>query len=140
MSATIKPKYLPQIEQGENDYRTYRPLILPTASGEDGITILLVNDPQSKHFAGMSLILSLSIVRFMIATYFSNTLSFAASVSVGSGASSDPRALPGLAHFCEHSEFQCALELAHQSIVSTYHHKHSGFSVLLGVNGIPQRK
>ena len=82
MSASIKPKYLPQIEQGQNDYRSYRPLVLPTESGEDGITILLVNDPQSKHFA--------------------------ASVSVGSGASSDPRALPGLAHFCEHSEL-CAL-------------------------------
>ena len=63
MSATIKPKYLPQIEQGENDYRSYRPLILPTASGEHGITILLVNDPQSKHFAGTKYY---HLVRFVI--------------------------------------------------------------------------
>jgi insulysin len=77
-SNTNQPIYLPPIIQGQSDYRSYRPITLPTASGDDGITILLVNDPQSKHFA--------------------------ASVSVGSGASSDPRALPGLAHFCEHSE------------------------------------
>jgi insulysin len=76
----IQPIHLPPIEQGQSDYRSYRPLLLPTANGDahDGITVLLVNDPQSKHFA--------------------------ASVSVHSGASSDPRVLPGLAHFCEHSE------------------------------------
>lgn len=78
MNQEIKPIYLPAPEQGKSDYRAYRPLTLPTASGDSGIAILLVNDPQSKHFA--------------------------ASVSVASGASSDPRALPGLAHFCEHSE------------------------------------
>ena len=34
-----------------------------------------------------------------------NTLHCAASVSVHAGASSDPRGLPGLAHFCEHMCF-----------------------------------
>ena len=86
-AAPIKPIYLPPIEQGHSDYRTYRPLILPTTQGDahDGIVVLLVNDPQSKHFA--------------------------ASVSVHSGASSDPRVLPGLAHFCEHSESNMTIGL-----------------------------
>ncbi|KAL9181418.1 hypothetical protein ACHAXT_010223 [Thalassiosira profunda] len=65
---------LPPVIKGDADYRTYRPLLL-----DNGLTVLLVNDPQSKHFA--------------------------ASVSVHAGASSDPRALPGLAHFTEHMCF-----------------------------------
>lgn len=66
--------YLPDVIKGDADYRSYRPLLL-----DNGITVLLANDPQSKHFA--------------------------ASVSVHAGASSDPRGLPGLAHFCEHMCF-----------------------------------
>lgn len=73
MSATT-PTYLPPVIKGDADYRTYRPISLP-----NGVTVVLANDPQSKHFA--------------------------ASVSVSSGASADPRALPGLAHFCEHMCF-----------------------------------
>lgn len=40
-------KYLPDVIKGDADYRTYRPILL-----DNGITVLLANDPQSKHFAG----------------------------------------------------------------------------------------
>ena len=68
------PTSLPAVIKGSADYRTYRPLKL-----DNGITILLVHDKESKHFA--------------------------ASVSVSAGASSDPRLLPGIAHFTEHMCF-----------------------------------
>ena len=68
------PTNLPAVIKGSADYRTYRPLKL-----DNGMTILLVHDKQSKNFA--------------------------ASVSVAVGASSDPRLLPGIAHFTEHMCF-----------------------------------
>ncbi len=88
---SLSPVYLQPIIKGKSDYRSYRPLLLPypMADGgkvEDGrnddrsgLTVILVHDQNSKHFA--------------------------ASVSVASGASADPRALPGIAHFCEVSQF-----------------------------------
>ncbi|KAL7452764.1 hypothetical protein ACHAWC_004489 [Mediolabrus comicus] len=66
--------YLPPPVQGNADYRKYRALRL-----QNGVTALLTQDSQSKHFA--------------------------AAVTVDAGASSDPRALPGLAHFTEHMCF-----------------------------------
>ncbi|KAL3795275.1 hypothetical protein HJC23_008360 [Cyclotella cryptica] len=100
----IKPIYLPPIEQGQSDYRTYRPLLLPTSKDnvDDGITVLLVNDPQSKHFA--------------------------ASVSVHSGASSDPRVLPGLAHFCEHMCFLGSSAYPQENEYKRYLSQHGGKS------------
>ena len=44
---TMSLKYLPDVIKGDADYRTYRPILL-----DNGITVLLANDPQSKHFAG----------------------------------------------------------------------------------------
>jgi insulysin len=96
---TIKPIYLPPVEQGKSDYRNYRPL---TLGKDEGITILLVNDPQSKHFA--------------------------AAVSVGSGASSDPRILPGLAHFCEHMCFLGSSAYPKENEYKQYLSQHGGKS------------
>ena len=71
---TAAVDYLPPPVQGNADYRQYRALRL-----QNGVTALLTQDSQSKHFA--------------------------AAVTVDAGASSDPRALPGLAHFTEHMCF-----------------------------------
>ncbi|EED96030.1 predicted protein, partial [Thalassiosira pseudonana CCMP1335] len=68
----------------------------------DGITILLANDPQSKHFA--------------------------ASVSVHAGASSDPRSLPGLAHFCEHMCFLGSAAYPQENEYKQYLAQHGGKS------------
>lgn len=86
-NVSLSPAYLPPVIKGKSDYRSYRPLLLPYpqangekvkdggSDGRNGLTMILVQDQTSKHFA--------------------------ASVSVASGASADPRALPGIAHFCE---------------------------------------
>mmetsp|Transcript_15246 Transcript_15246/g.27671 ORF Transcript_15246/g.27671 Transcript_15246/m.27671 type:complete len:1041 (-) Transcript_15246:645-3767(-) len=92
-----KPTYLPPIIKGDADYRTYRPLVL-----ENGITILLAHDPQSKNFA--------------------------ASVSVHAGASADPRALPGLAHFCEHMCFLGSKAYPEENEYKQYLAQHGGKS------------
>ena len=69
---------------------------------ENGITILLAHDPQAKHFA--------------------------ASVSVHAGASSDPRFLPGLAHFCEHMCFLGSKAYPRENEYKQYLAKHGGKS------------
>ncbi|KAL7495859.1 hypothetical protein ACHAWT_005098 [Skeletonema menzelii] len=73
-SDTPEVTYLPPPVQGNADYRRYKALRL-----KNGVTVLLTQDAQSKHFA--------------------------AAVSVNAGASCDPRSLPGLAHFTEHMCF-----------------------------------
>lgn len=73
-SMATEVTYLPPPIQGDSDYRKYKALRLP-----NGVTALLTQDGQSKHFA--------------------------AAVSVNAGASCDPRSLPGLAHFTEHMCF-----------------------------------
>mmetsp|Transcript_18585 Transcript_18585/g.40225 ORF Transcript_18585/g.40225 Transcript_18585/m.40225 type:complete len:1247 (-) Transcript_18585:1784-5524(-) len=69
---------------------------------DNGITILLAHDPQAKHFA--------------------------ASVSVHAGASSDPRALPGLAHFCEHMCFLGSKTYPEENEYKQYLAQHGGKS------------
>ena len=101
-------KYLPDVIKGDADYRTYRPILL-----DNGITVLLANDPQSKHFAGKFIVdcapyLEIDHTNAILTSFSYNTTKqqhCAASVSVHAGASSDPRGLPGLAHFCEHMCF-----------------------------------
>lgn len=97
MSGMPTPIYLPPIIQGDSDYRTYRPLLL-----DNGITVLLAHDPQSKHFA--------------------------ASVSVHAGASCDPRFLPGLAHFTEHMCFLGSEAYPRENEYKQYLAKHGGKS------------
>lgn len=69
---------------------------------ENGLTILLAHDPQAKHFA--------------------------ASVSVHAGASSDPRFLPGIAHFCEHMCFLGSKAYPRENEYKQYLAKHGGKS------------
>ncbi len=69
---------------------------------DNGITVLLAHDPQAKHFA--------------------------ASVSVRAGASSDPRVLPGLAHFCEHMCFLGSKAYPEENEYKKYLAKHGGKS------------
>jgi len=97
MSNKSPVTYLPDVIKGDADYRSYRPLLL-----ENGITVLLANDPQSKHFA--------------------------ASVSVHAGASSDPRGLPGLAHFCEHMCFLGSKAYPEENEYKQYLAQHGGKS------------
>ena len=69
---------------------------------DNGIKILLAQDAQSKHFA--------------------------AAVSVNAGASSDPRSLPGLAHFCEHMCFLGSKRYPQENEYKHYLAQHSGKS------------
>ena len=89
--------YLPSPVQGNADYRKYRAIRLG-----NGITALLTNDAQSKHFA--------------------------AAVSIDAGASSDPRQLPGLAHFTEHMCFLGSKRYPEENEYKQYLAQHGGKS------------
>ena len=68
----------------------------------NGVTLILVNDSQSRHLA--------------------------ASCAVAIGASSDPRTLPGLAHFTEHMCFLGSLAHPGENEYKSYLAKHGGKS------------
>ncbi|KAL7552322.1 hypothetical protein ACHAWF_015546 [Thalassiosira exigua] len=69
---------------------------------DNGLTVLLATDAQSKHLA--------------------------AAVSVTAGASSDPRSLPGLAHFCEHMCFLGSKAYPGENEYKQYLAQHGGKS------------
>jgi len=89
--------YLPSPVKGNADYRNYKAIRL-----QNGITALLAQDAQSKHFA--------------------------AAVSVNAGASSDPRSLPGLAHFTEHMCFLGSKRYPEENEYKHYLAQHGGKS------------
>mmetsp|Transcript_13269 Transcript_13269/g.27085 ORF Transcript_13269/g.27085 Transcript_13269/m.27085 type:complete len:1231 (+) Transcript_13269:234-3926(+) len=111
---SLSPDYLLPVIKGKSDYRSYRPLILPYplddegkvkdgGNGErNGLTVILIQDQNSKHFA--------------------------AAVSVASGASADPRALPGIAHFCEHMCFLGSEAYPKENEYKQYLSQHGGKS------------
>lgn len=88
---------LPTPIKGYADWRSYKAIRL-----ENGVTVVLVHDVNSKHFA------------------------CANSVSVG--ASCDPRELSGLAHFTEHMCFLGSEEYPRENEYKQYLSKHGGRS------------
>lgn len=94
-AASITP--LPTPIKGKADWRSYRAFSL-----ENGVTVCLVHDPESK------------------------TLSAASTVHVGAAA--DPRSLSGLAHFCEHMCFLGSEKYPGENEYKQYLAQHGGRS------------